>query len=44
MDKWIVNDALCHVDKGLKMTDIYVEKNWNAVWEANDTVLARFDW
>ena len=44
VDKWIVNDALCHVDKGLKMTDIYVEKNWNAVWEANDTVLARFDW
>lgn len=44
VNKWLVNDCLCHVDKEMKVTDIYIEKDWSLFWEANETVLSRFDW
>ena len=44
IDKAVVNDSLCHVDPDMKVTDIYVEKDWDLIWEANKTVLALFDW
>lgn len=41
----IINDGLSHVDPNYAMTQIYIRKNWNNVWEANETFLSEnFDW
>lgn len=44
VDKGTVNDCLCHVDPSMRVTDIYINKDWNILWEANAKVLALFDW
>ena len=44
IDKATVNDSLCHVDPDMKVTDIYVEKDWEVIWDANKKVLSLFDW
>lgn len=31
----IINDMISHVDKSMKMTDIYINKDWSRVWEAH---------
>ena len=40
----LVNDCLCHKNAGLKVTDIYINKDWSVMWDANSKVLAQFDW
>jgi hypothetical protein len=42
--KEIINDGLCHVDRDMKVTDIYIKKDWSVIWRANEKVLARFNW
>lgn len=42
--KSLVNDMLCHVDQDMAVTDIYIEKDWSVLWEANRKVLESFDW
>lgn len=42
--KSLINDMLCHVDPDMAVTDIYIEKDWNILWEANRKVLESFDW
>lgn len=34
-----ITDALCHVDQGRKIDNIYIRKDWSIVWEANRKVL-----
>ena len=43
IEKATVDDALAHVGD-YKMTDIYAEKNWDLTAQANEKVLALFDW
>ena len=40
----IVNDCLCHVDPGMKVTNIYINKDWSVLWEANSKVLSMLRW
>ena len=44
VDKGIINDGLCHVDRDMKVTEIYIKKNWKVIWEGNEKVLKRFTW
>lgn len=44
VDKSIINDCLCHVDESMKVTDIYISKDWERLWKANEKVLDLFDW
>ncbi|WP_285815618.1 hypothetical protein [Phocaeicola sartorii] len=43
IDKATVDECLCHVGD-YQMTDIYAERDWSTLWEANDKVLSLFDW
>lgn len=44
IDKATVHEALNHVDGEMRVTDIYIERDWSVIWKANAAVLARFDW
>lgn len=44
IDKSVINDCLCHTDSAMKVTDIYIAKDWRVLWEANKKVLDLFDW
>ncbi len=39
VDKYTVHTALNHVDEKMRVTDIYIEKNWDIIDEANRRVL-----
>ena len=43
IEKATIDDALAHIGD-FKMADIYAEKNWSLVADANDRVLAQFRW
>jgi integrase len=44
IDKATVHEGLNHVDKDMKITDIYIDRDWSVIWEANKKVLDMFDW
>lgn len=45
IDKYTVHEALNHApDRAMKVTDIYIDKDWTVIWEANKKVLNLFDW
>lgn len=44
IDKATVHEALNHIDSGMKITDIYIDRDWSVIWSANKKVLALFDW
>lgn len=44
IDKSLINDGLCHVDRDMKVTDIYINKDWSRLWEANNKVLSSVKW
>lgn len=44
IDKYVVHEMLNHVDKEMKVTDIYLVRNWRILFEANKKVLRLFDW
>lgn len=44
VDKAVINDCLCHIDKNMSITDIYIAKDWQVMWRANEKVLDLFDW
>ena len=44
IDKAIINDCLCHVDSSMRVTDLYIAKDWEVMWKANEKVLSLFDW
>lgn len=35
VNKYIVNDMLCHLDSSMRVTDIYIEKDFSPINEAN---------
>jgi integrase len=39
IDKYTVHEALNHVDPAMKVTDIYIKKNWSNIDKANRAVL-----
>lgn len=43
VDKATIDECLAHVGS-LRMADIYIEKDWDIINEANRKVLAMFDW
>ena len=43
VEKATVDEALVHVGD-FRVADIYAERNWSLGWEANEKVLALFDW
>jgi integrase len=43
VEKALVDEGLAHVGD-YKMTDIYAERPWDKINEANSKVLALFDW
>lgn len=45
IDKYTVHEGLNHApDKDMKVTDIYIQRDWSNIWNANAKVLALFDW
>ena len=44
VDKSTVHEALNHVSSNLAITDIYIDRDWSVIWNANKKVLALFDW
>ncbi len=44
IDKATVHEALNHVDDAMKVTDIYIDRDWSVIWNANAKVLSLFDW
>lgn len=44
IDKSTINECLCHVDNEMKVTDIYITRDWTRLWEANRKVQALFPW
>lgn len=39
INKYVVNDMLCHVDKTMKITDLYIEKDYSVINDANDKLI-----
>ncbi|MDR1884009.1 MAG: site-specific integrase [Prevotella sp.] len=45
IDKYTVHEGLNHApNRDMKVTDIYIDRDWSVIWEANKKVLALFDW
>ena len=44
VDKWTVHTALNHVDDSTRVTDIYIQKSWEPIDEANRKVLNLVDY
>jgi integrase len=44
IDKTTVHEALNHVSGDLAITDIYIDRDWSVIWNANKKVLSLFDW
>lgn len=44
VDKSTINDCLCHIDQDMKVTDIYIDKDWSVLWKANSKVLDLLQW
>ena len=39
ISKYIVNDMLCHTDQALKITELYIKKDFSQINEANSKIL-----
>lgn len=44
VDKSVINDCLCHIDPDMKVTDIYIGRDWSVLWKANAKVLRKVGW
>ena len=44
IEKATVHEALNHVDLKMRVTDMYIEKDWSVIWEAHTKVLALLKW
>ena len=43
IDKYTVHEALNHSDPEMRITDMYIERDWTVIWNANKKVLGLFD-
>ncbi len=44
IEKSTVHEALNHVDLKMRVTDIYIERDWSVTWEAHAKVLQVLKW
>jgi integrase len=44
IDKYLIHSAINHADGAMKITDIYITKDYSLFWEANRKVLNLFEW
>lgn len=44
INEGVVNDCLCHIDPDMKVTNIYINKDWSVMWKANRKVLKKLKW
>lgn len=44
IDKYTVHEGLNHVDDAMRVTDIYIDRDYTNIWNANAKVLGLFDW
>lgn len=44
IEKATVHEALNHADAKMRVTDMYIEKDWSVIWEAHRKVLQLFKW
>ena len=44
IEKSLIRDGMSHQDKETIITDIYIEKQWEPIWEANKKMLDIFNW
>lgn len=44
IEKSTVHEALNHVDLKMRITDMYIERDWSVIWEAHAKVLQLFKW
>lgn len=44
IDKYTVHEGLNHVDSEMKNTDIYIDRDYRPIWNANAAILALFNW
>ena len=42
VDEGVINDCTCHIDPDMKVTDIYVKKDWKVMWKANAKVMKKY--
>ena len=44
VDKYLVHEALNHSDREMKVTDIYIKKDFSLIWSANRRVFDLLEW
>ena len=44
IDKYTVHEALNHASGSMAVTDIYIDRDWSLIWNANREALSLFDW
>ena len=44
IDKYTVHEALNHIDPTMRVTDIYIKRDWSNIWDANAKVVGLIDW
>lgn len=44
ISKDIIAAGLCHVDEGNRTNDIYINMDWELLWDAQRVILGTFDW
>lgn len=44
IDKYTVHEALNHIDNTMRVTDIYISRDWSNIWNANAKVVGLVDW
>lgn len=44
LDKYTVHELLNHTDKEMKITDRYIERDWQKLYDAHDKIIELVDW
>ena len=44
LDKYSVHELLNHTDKEMKITDRYIERDWQKLYDAHDKIIELVDW
>lgn len=45
IDKYTIHEGLNHApEKEMKATEIYIDRDWSLIWNANNKILSLFDW
>lgn len=44
LDKYVIHELLNHTDKEMKITDRYIERDWQKLYDAHDKIIELVDW